>query len=276
MNSPHPPPAGWYPDPSGRAPFRYWDGAQWTEHTNQGTPPSPSVGQAAPAAPQAYPGTPAAPQGYTQGTGYAGYTAAPSAPVTAGGPLTAQSFFDDLKRFEGYAVVVAGALLFLVFSFLPWVSTDLSGFDVNTGLPATESNSANAWDGDTAWWIRGWEVNLQNVQGTTKPDSGTDMIILLPLALAGAGLAVATRMGRSVSYGREIALGASALLAALMIGEVMHMSSVLDEVPDLLAQINGPAFEGSIGFGMYSATFAALVMAVGAGRSLMASKQPKA
>lgn len=271
MNSPHPPPAGWYPDPSGRAPFRYWDGAQWTEHTNQGTPPSPSVAQAAPAA---YPGNPAPPQGFTQGTGYAGYTAAPSGPV-AGGPLTAQSFFDDLKRFEGYAVVVAGALLFIVFSFLPWVSTELSGFDVNTGLPASESNSSNAWDGDTAWWIRGWEVNAANVQGTNKPDSGTDMIILLPLALAGAGVAVALRMGRPVSYGKEISLGASALLAALMIGEVMHMSSVLDEVPDLLAQINGPSFEGSIGFGMYSATFATLVMAVGAGRSLMAAKQAK-
>lgn len=187
------------------------------------------------------------------------------------------SFLDDLKRFEGYAVVVAGALLFLIFSFFPWVSTELTGFDVNTGAPASESNSSNAWDGDTAWWIRGWEVNLQNVQGgTTKPDSGTDMVILLPLALAGAGVALAMRMGRSLAYGKEIALGASALLAALMIGEVMHMSGVLDEVPDLLAQINGPSFEGSIGVGMYSATVAALIMAVGAARSLMASKQAKA
>ena len=26
------PPAGWYPDPSGTAGLRYWDGQQWTEH----------------------------------------------------------------------------------------------------------------------------------------------------------------------------------------------------------------------------------------------------
>ena len=39
---------GWYPDPHG-APqvLRYWDGSQWTEHTN------PAQGQAAQAAPQA-------------------------------------------------------------------------------------------------------------------------------------------------------------------------------------------------------------------------------
>jgi hypothetical protein len=34
------PPAGWYPDPYG-APFeRWWDGAQWTLHTNEGQPPA--------------------------------------------------------------------------------------------------------------------------------------------------------------------------------------------------------------------------------------------
>jgi len=30
-------PAGWYPDPSGQAPQRYWDGAAWTGHTAPGT-----------------------------------------------------------------------------------------------------------------------------------------------------------------------------------------------------------------------------------------------
>jgi hypothetical protein len=28
------PPAGWYPDPQGLAPVRWWDGGQWTDHTN--------------------------------------------------------------------------------------------------------------------------------------------------------------------------------------------------------------------------------------------------
>ena len=46
------PPAGWYPDPYG-APFeRWWDGQQWTEHTNT------------PAAPEPVP--PAKPEPYTQ------------------------------------------------------------------------------------------------------------------------------------------------------------------------------------------------------------------
>jgi Protein of unknown function (DUF2510) len=34
-------PAGWYPDSSGQAPFRWWDGARWTEHTSAGSQPSP-------------------------------------------------------------------------------------------------------------------------------------------------------------------------------------------------------------------------------------------
>ena len=35
--SPADTPAGWYPDPSGQAPQRYWDGAAWTGHTAQGS-----------------------------------------------------------------------------------------------------------------------------------------------------------------------------------------------------------------------------------------------
>jgi uncharacterized protein (AIM24 family) len=31
-------PAGWYPDPSNAAQQRYWDGAQWTEHTHPAAP----------------------------------------------------------------------------------------------------------------------------------------------------------------------------------------------------------------------------------------------
>ena len=27
-------PAGWFPDPSGQAQLRYWDGTRWTEHTH--------------------------------------------------------------------------------------------------------------------------------------------------------------------------------------------------------------------------------------------------
>lgn len=37
------PPAGWYPDPSGRPGLRWWDGSRWTEHY-QPPPPNPAVG----------------------------------------------------------------------------------------------------------------------------------------------------------------------------------------------------------------------------------------
>ncbi|MCP9622161.1 DUF2510 domain-containing protein [Nocardia otitidiscaviarum] len=29
------PPPGWYPDPSGIARLRWWDGVRWTEHNSQ-------------------------------------------------------------------------------------------------------------------------------------------------------------------------------------------------------------------------------------------------
>nr|BFD81586.1 phospholipid scramblase-related protein [Streptomyces sp. Xyl84] len=51
-------PAGWYPDPHGAAQtLRYWDGAQWTEHTH--------AAQQAPAA-QQVPGGPAGPDARVQ------------------------------------------------------------------------------------------------------------------------------------------------------------------------------------------------------------------
>ncbi|MEV6117027.1 phospholipid scramblase-related protein [Streptomyces sp. NPDC052109] len=57
-------PAGWYPDPHG-APqtLRYWDGAQWTQHTNPAQAPAGQVPQQQGAAQQAAP-QPAAAQQY--------------------------------------------------------------------------------------------------------------------------------------------------------------------------------------------------------------------
>jgi hypothetical protein len=67
-------PAGWHPDPHGKAKLRYWDGSAWTEHTSDGgdapqgavqpgaapaqTPPpvQPQQTPAFGAAPQAAPG----------------------------------------------------------------------------------------------------------------------------------------------------------------------------------------------------------------------------
>jgi hypothetical protein len=31
-------PAGWFPDPSGQARQRYWDGQRWTDHLDPGSP----------------------------------------------------------------------------------------------------------------------------------------------------------------------------------------------------------------------------------------------
>jgi hypothetical protein len=33
-------PAGWFPDASGQAELRWWDGARWTDYTSLGSPPS--------------------------------------------------------------------------------------------------------------------------------------------------------------------------------------------------------------------------------------------
>lgn len=35
INPPGAAPPGWYPDPSGQLPLRWWDGAGWTEHTSE-------------------------------------------------------------------------------------------------------------------------------------------------------------------------------------------------------------------------------------------------
>lgn len=276
MNAPHPPPAGWYPDPSGRAPFRYWDGAQWTEHTNQGTPPSPSVGQA-PAAPMAQmaPGAPAqAGYGGPYGGGApVGMTAAAARPATTG-PLTAQSLIEDLKRLEGFAVMVAAGLLFVVLTFLSWTSTKLTFIDQASGGTVNVEGDSNAWDGDGAWLIRGWEANIENVDMVLRsqsPDAGSDMVLLLPVLLAAVGVAGAMRMGKPVARGGEIALGAAGLLSALMVGEVMHINGVIDDLEGLFAQY-GVLFEGSIGFGMYAATAAALGVAFGAFRFFQAGR----
>ena len=50
-----PTPPGWYPDPGGVAPLRWWDGESWTPETSGGLPPAPAMAAFSPLAPQAQP-----------------------------------------------------------------------------------------------------------------------------------------------------------------------------------------------------------------------------
>ena len=56
------PPAGWYPDPYGAPYERWWDGAQWTDHTNIPAAPEPVATQAEPAVVEPAPAEPVAAQ----------------------------------------------------------------------------------------------------------------------------------------------------------------------------------------------------------------------
>lgn len=290
MNAVSPPPAGWYPDPSGRAPFRYWDGARWTEHTDQGTAPAPSpTTPAAPAAPSAAPMyTPAAPAYQPAAPGYAPAAPghAPGAPVgaaaPAGGTWTAQSFMEDVKKLEGLALVVVGFIIFILSSFLSWTEGSITVNGQENG------GSSNAWDGDGVWLIRGWDVNATNattILSGGSVDSGTDMVILLPIALIAVAAAAAPKLGKKFSNSKEIAAGASVLLAVLTIAEVVHISGANDDLVKLLdGQIFDPgngqqillAAEASLGFGIYIAIIGALAMAGGAVKHYLANKQATA
>ncbi|WP_291050213.1 DUF2510 domain-containing protein [Herbiconiux sp.] len=96
-NTPSAVAAGWYPDPSGAAGLRWWDGARWTEHTQAHAPAAPLAAQPA-AQPQygqqqygqqqyaAQPGHAAQP-GYTSPAPFAAQAAQPLAPIPADAPV---------------------------------------------------------------------------------------------------------------------------------------------------------------------------------------------
>lgn len=256
------PPPGWYPDPSAQAPFRYWDGARWTEHTNNGTPAP--VQQVQPAASSPHLGVPAAP-------------VAPFAPVvTPGGaastaPLSAQGLLADLQKLEGFAVMVAGALLFLIASFLPWGDAKVQGFD-GFGNQVSEEDSFNAWSSDAPWMVLGYDASLetfQEAQATGKDPSGaTDMIIMAPLLLAAVGVAGAPRVGKSVKNGTTIATALAAGFGVFTIAEVFSLSGSLGDVEDLF----GGALEAGLSFGAWLGVLAAAAVAFGGARLSMAAK----
>jgi hypothetical protein len=273
VNTTNPPPPGWYPDPAGRAPFRYWDGMRWTEHVQQGTAPAPAPSPGVPAAPA--PPTPHYAAGpHAQASPYAGQQPPPAgyghAAQPATGPLNGQTFVAELKRFDGWAIVVVGFLLFMVCSFLPWTGGEVSG------PGGSVDDTANAWDGDSPWLIRGYEVNDTNVSIVIQDgtlDSGTDMVLLLPVALAAVGVAVAVRNGKRFKNSAEIGLAAAGLLAVGMIAEAVHVSGALDDASKSLTAF-GLSADLGLEFGFIVGVLAAILMAVGAGRTYMASRQP--
>jgi len=274
VNAPHPPPPGWYPDPAGRAPFRYWDGTRWTEHTQQGTAPPPApttapapITPAAPAPPAWNPaGVPAQPAWNPTAPAAPYATGAPYAPATSrpATPTTGASFVEDLKKFEGFAVVIVGALLFLILSFLPWSSSKVE----------SSEGSENMWGSDAPWLVRGYEINEETVSMALQQipvDSGSDAIVLLPLVLAAGLVAAAVKLGKQVPHAAEITVGASALLALLMIIEISHVKSATSKGVKILQQA-GYRADGSVDFAMYAAAAIAIAMTIAAARSLQAAR----
>jgi hypothetical protein len=107
-------PAGWYADPFGRFPFRYWDGTTWTQYVS-------ADGQQYTDAPVPSPAPPTVPPVPT--------TVGP-APVTPAHPAVAWV--------PARITAVIGAAILVLGSVLPWAEVRIFGF----------SKSVNGIDGD--------------------------------------------------------------------------------------------------------------------------------
>lgn len=83
-NTPSAVAAGWYPDPSGAAGLRWWDGARWTEHTQAQAPAAPVASAAPQYGQQAQYGQQ---PGYTSPAPFAAQAAQPAAPIPADAPV---------------------------------------------------------------------------------------------------------------------------------------------------------------------------------------------
>ncbi|HAP76163.1 MAG TPA: hypothetical protein DCR14_08785, partial [Acidimicrobiaceae bacterium] len=189
-----------------------------------------------------------------------------AAPASASSGISAQGLLADLQKFEGFAVMVAGALLFIIASFLPWLASEGTN-----GFGGSAEDSVNAWDGDQPWMILGWDVSVQSL--SSGDTSGTtDMLILLPIALVAVGAAAAPKLGKQFAKSREVATGAGVLLGVLTVAEVFSLSSSIDDFNSILSQ-NGFAIEASLSAGAWIGAIAAVVVAVGAVRLYMAEKQ---
>lgn len=245
------PSAGWYPDPAGPG-SRYWDGARWTEHT-QPVAIAPAL---QPPVPGQHPFQPA-PPGLVAGA--LATTAARPTPL-----------LEQLKRGEGAALVLLGAVLVAVSTFLPWAKVTF--FAAETG---EISDSGNAWATDMPWRITGFgpeEFRVGLVEGRTITGS-TDAIIFVPLLIAAVALVLAARQGKRITYGAEAAAACCGLLLGLLVVEVVHLGGWVDDLQQLIVQTGGTAtVDGGAAIGLWVAIAAAGLMAFGAIRSLLAGR----
>ena len=165
-------------------------------------------------------------------------------------------FMASAGRLESLPLIVIGAVLFLVSTLLPWAGATLNGV----------SDSSNAWDGDGPWLILG--VSIDDVVAAARSggvaSGSTDLIILLPLALAAVGLAVARAQGKRIQYATEATVAAAGLLTILLIAEVVHIGGVVDDLRALGADVDGGAE-----WGIYVAVVAAAGMTFGAVRGFL-------
>jgi Protein of unknown function (DUF2510) len=258
MSDQSPPAAGWYPDPAGPG-SRYWDGGRWTEHT-----------QPVPGAQPAQPLQPLAPT--ASGPGYGTHPAAPASTAVA----RSTAILDQLKRGEGAALVLLGAVLVALSTVLPWATYSLT----SPGVPEI-SDSSTAWASDAPWLIRGYDVDefwtalrqAELGQPSSAPSGGTDLVLLLPLLAGAAGLVFASQQGKRVTRGAEIVMGCCALLLILLVLEIVHLGSWMSDLQKLIVQNGGAgSVSGGAGFGLWLATAAAAVMTFGAIQSLRSGR----
>lgn len=233
-------PAAWYPDPTGQPGQRYWDGAAWTEQTRASdaveTPP-----------PEEGPTTTTTPPEYTSPGG--GSTSAGAASTTSamGTNVDVSAFFRNTPR--GLLIVFIAALVFLIATFLPWITAEAPGFG---------SESENAWSGDVPFALLG-----PSAEELALGDSGTtDMLLLFPLIAVAAGLAIALARGAAKPGFAQaiVALGVAAAL--LMLLEFATISAEAGDFEDL-AEAGGFDASVSTGFGLWIAVLAAIGVAVG-------------
>ncbi len=98
-------PAGWYADPSGEESLqRYWDGTQWTEHTQSlepAMPPAPDTPTVETLAPSPEPAMPPAPESPTP-------SSEPTMPPAPGVSAEAEAFGSGMGQDEGIKASTGG------------------------------------------------------------------------------------------------------------------------------------------------------------------------